>query len=998
MDDKERRTRKILETRPSENSGKNISAMGLAQNELSSVNAEQVANLKQEMASLQAKSSQRAAVTQAAQIGVQSAAEASQTQTPVQQQAGQMNQQTQALLRQYGINPSQRGQGPQTHQTQSNSSKQSGTTIENVTNTTSTTRNEIRVIQPKISVSQPSIRTQKPEIAVGRFNAWLQKAQGEQIEQEAQDKREYDRRERSLSRITSGLMKKIEEMTNSIGEKFNPETIGTSLSGSLKTMLFILAADILPTVWTPAMKHLAGLEGAFKSIFGIGENNQAMKDTVECAFIERLKDSLGATEEEKYKNKSLIFILRDLVRSGYGVLSEKFKAFMEDRGHAVDTVMKEKPEGSDIGEWFDFLGKVVKAAIGGTDGLAEVAGKKQEADVINDVEKNGIGGAYGSQKFSMQDLDEKGNLKIGDENTSMKAGSMAAAAISGGAKTGNFDMKRIQIGLNNVRESADKLGSVPISKDLLFQLGDQATIKRLIDSGQIVLNTTDYRWVRRDEQDISDYRSHEKGKETARTVGNVADWAATAAAAFMSGGSSAMAQGVAKTTARGAAGVALKHGVKAGAKTYAGASGADMLYDSSLGYVLNPFEHLSEGAYNLFAGDVDTNNNATLVKDPEGVTGGKRTGVYLISKKGIDELLGTKGESSLYTAKSYEAIKSRLAKVSKRRHINAPVSKEYLKAVGAHKAYEDRIEDIDKENAQFNRAIGTADQSQPYTEFYEVGDTGYEQMTVDGSVSISQGDQKNNSLYAMQYLIGKGLSPEQAAGVVGNLMQESGMNPGQYQKGGGGGYGIAQWTSSARQKALRSRPDYNTLQGQLDFLWSELKGNTGYREGNLEKLKKASNELDAAKIFQDTYERAGKPNMPRRYKYAKDALALWNQQKGNIQQQSSEFSVIGSTAESYSFTSSSSSSSTKTFTSTGGNRTEEVNASLRNINQNIAMAAGIDLGRSQRGNTIIVNNQAPQQQKENHTITHDTRTSNKSLDDSPVKNFDSSNPSKSVFR
>lgn len=72
-----------------------------------------------------------------------------------------------------------------------------------------------------------------------------------------------------------------------------------------------------------------------------------------------------------------------------------------------------------------------------------------------------------------------------------------------------------------------------------------------------------------------------------------------------------------------------------------------------------------------------------------------------------------------------------------------------------------------------------------------------------------------------------GLSPEQAAGVAGKLMSESGLNPAAFNPAGGGhgAAGIAQWRG-ARQEALakymNDHPEMSPFQAQVGFMLQEL--------------------------------------------------------------------------------------------------------------------------------------------------------------------------------
>lgn len=55
----------------------------------------------------------------------------------------------------------------------------------------------------------------------------------------------------------------------------------------------------------------------------------------------------------------------------------------------------------------------------------------------------------------------------------------------------------------------------------------------------------------------------------------------------------------------------------------------------------------------------------------------------------------------------------------------------------------------------------------------------------------------SNEEVAFRYFVAKGLTERQAAGVIGNLVQESGVNPTSIQPGGPG-RGIAQWSVGGR--------------------------------------------------------------------------------------------------------------------------------------------------------------------------------------------------------
>ena len=115
------------------------------------------------------------------------------------------------------------------------------------------------------------------------------------------------------------------------------------------------------------------------------------------------------------------------------------------------------------------------------------------------------------------------------------------------------------------------------------------------------------------------------------------------------------------------------------------------------------------------------------------------------------------------------------------------------------------------------------------------------------------------------------------AGVLGNLQLESGINPKQAQIGGGGGFGMAQWTPRSK---IRTWLDANgmsdvsddDLEGQTSMLAAEITNISAWAGHNTEfnEWKTTDDPQTAATDFRAGYERAGVPNDELRRKYAKD--------------------------------------------------------------------------------------------------------------------------------
>lgn len=114
-------------------------------------------------------------------------------------------------------------------------------------------------------------------------------------------------------------------------------------------------------------------------------------------------------------------------------------------------------------------------------------------------------------------------------------------------------------------------------------------------------------------------------------------------------------------------------------------------------------------------------------------------------------------------------------------------------------------------------------------------------------------------------LTARGLTKVAAAGVVGNIWQESSGDP------NAPGGGLAQWIGS-RWQALVSmaKTASPSASQQLDFLVSELK--SGSQGLTLAELNQAATPTQAATLFSQKYERPGNPMLANRIIYADQAF------------------------------------------------------------------------------------------------------------------------------
>lgn len=122
---------------------------------------------------------------------------------------------------------------------------------------------------------------------------------------------------------------------------------------------------------------------------------------------------------------------------------------------------------------------------------------------------------------------------------------------------------------------------------------------------------------------------------------------------------------------------------------------------------------------------------------------------------------------------------------------------------------------------------------------------------------------------AIQFFKSKGLTTEQAKGIIGNLYQESRFNTSAVGDRGKS-FGLAQWRDSRLQGLINFANKKGTkkedLQTQLEYIWEEL--NTTEKAA-LRALKSASNVEQATTVFMKYYERPGTPKLENRINFAK---------------------------------------------------------------------------------------------------------------------------------
>ena len=144
--------------------------------------------------------------------------------------------------------------------------------------------------------------------------------------------------------------------------------------------------------------------------------------------------------------------------------------------------------------------------------------------------------------------------------------------------------------------------------------------------------------------------------------------------------------------------------------------------------------------------------------------------------------------------------------------------------------------------------------------------------------TLPQTDKENDIGYGVIYLVNKmNITPQQACGIVGNLMTESNMNPCAWNTSGGGrgAQGLAQWRGSRistyKSKYGREPKDDGSMVNQFDYIVYE------FEKGKyLEGIRKCDDIASATDYVMSRYERpSGRASYPSRLANANRAYEIY---------------------------------------------------------------------------------------------------------------------------
>ena len=136
--------------------------------------------------------------------------------------------------------------------------------------------------------------------------------------------------------------------------------------------------------------------------------------------------------------------------------------------------------------------------------------------------------------------------------------------------------------------------------------------------------------------------------------------------------------------------------------------------------------------------------------------------------------------------------------------------------------------------------------------------------------------QYDNALYIYNYFRKKGWSPNAICGMLGNMQAESGIVADIDEYGGGGGYGLVQWTPKSKLTTWANARglNYRALETQCARIQWELENGQQFYPSPYSRMtfrQYITSTLPAyqlAMIFNANYERPANPNQPKRGEYA----------------------------------------------------------------------------------------------------------------------------------
>lgn len=360
-------------------------------------------------------------------------------------QSAGLRPETQQLLAQYGVNPtiteSSRRSNSVSQSRSSNTRSQTipnqqggqtritnTTNITNITNNTTTNDTDIKGNfgnSPQVTPA-PIFSPVRSDDSTGKFRTYLNNLFAKRDQERKLQEREFRKREWSLKRMNEKVLQRMERISNTFAKKMNPENIGRTFGGQLKTILAMAGLLVLPKIW-PSIKSGINSIGEF-----LGEIKESFTST-KGGFFDKLTTSLS---------------------TGLGGLVGRIGGFIVASGEKISQSLAQLIAGKDYKPGTgitDIISDKIKEALLGKDALEDKALTLAEAigikfDEIKDAFSNYIDEMLDDRAKAVRKALDNSNFSILNISESIGSlGKVIAAAVGGSSALANQELSSVSL-------------------------------------------------------------------------------------------------------------------------------------------------------------------------------------------------------------------------------------------------------------------------------------------------------------------------------------------------------------------------------------------------------------------------------------------------------------------------------------------------------------------------------------------------------------------------
>lgn len=977
VNDSDKKTRAISEQRVEK--GKELGQFQEAQGQLLNVQAEQRNNLNEARVVSEMEQQNNQTLAQAAGMLAASGGGAAAGVVAAQPQ---LNPGTKAILSKYGMGGKPGTQTRTTHTTQQSQTPQK---ISITNNTTTTNNNNVQVSQPSIPMSAPVIpmRAAQQSGDINKFKVWISNTFARQNEAAAIREKEYRRREWSLTRSANKMIRKMGEIGKSIGERMNPKNFGNILGDQLKVVFGLMGLHWVSENVGTILKGIEGLVkfftgGKIKELFSGKKLSKVETPGWLSGIKETLIGFLGGD-----KNETFFGALKGLFTELVDRLSGEMKLLFDSRARAIKQI--KFPE-IDLGKMDmagivttvgAYIGDILGVAFGGPEALvktkvneitrkARLSSLEEHGDDFSHTQDathilggrskenatdTSLGDAvmYDKQfrknfKMAAVDYDVTGGLSNRD-GSSVKQSQYLVNQMNNMLETGKVDVGQLASGLSALKKSAHRGDGTLVTEEFLDRLGIifgitdvmryiKASIKKTFVRYVVVPKTQAELMAENAGGWGTLAQSYATNRVLGQTIGGAGRYGIDVSSSFSNGN---WVEGVFNVLLGG-----LGSGVAAGIKG-ASAGIRGWAHDD---YTIK-MVRVDDPRYPIDKFPTAQGKDGKPLVDENGNI------YFILNGKAVDLI------EDAVKKRTTEDFRLESDNMETLKHLDT-IMMDYIgknshsvHAVSGLEMYQGSLNDIQylidsdkREKEQFREKFsgGRLDKSIAYASVgstlelfdksgikYKIGENyeKYENKGVKKGKPITKAETKKNALYIMDRLVNDkdlDLTPPQAAGIVGNLMAESNLNP---RAVNGNAQGIAQWLGDRKKffkdgesatkaeypgsavtkvakdsegnvistwKPLHKEIKDSTLEEQVEYLIHELKTTHKSAVQKLRDLGAYANTSDAADIGLHSFEfqngslegveeefakkgQKGHARINTRRLFGADALETWNSAK-----------------------------------------------------------------------------------------------------------------------